>query len=82
MLSGNPVAVALMNLARATTRDGVDQMGDSWSSEVTPGRKRVLAQAQGGQENIAWLRFSSPEEYRGQVGSTGSSLYAGLWVVR
>ena len=29
ILSGKPVAVALMNLARATTSDGVDQMGDS-----------------------------------------------------
>ena len=53
MLSGNPVAVALMNLASAIVRAGDDQPGDSWLSEVTPGRKRVLAQAPGGQERTA-----------------------------
>ena len=82
MLSGKPVAVALMNLAKATTSDRVDQMGDSWPSEVTPGRKRVLAQAQGGQDKTACAKLSSSEEHRGQVASTGSSCQAGLWVAR
>ena len=48
MLSRKPVVVVWMNLARATTREGDDQMDDSWSSEATPGRKQVLAQARGG----------------------------------
>ena len=82
ILSGKPVVVALMNLARATTSAGVDQMGDSWSSEVTPGRKRVLAQARGGQERTAWVKLYSSEEHRGQVASTGSPCQAGLWAAR
>ena len=50
ILSGKLVAVGLMNLANPTTSVGEDQTCDSWSSEETSGRKRVLAHALGGQE--------------------------------
>ena len=53
MPSGNPVVVALMNLASATVSAGVDQMRESCPCELTIGRKCVLAQAVGGQENTA-----------------------------
>ena len=43
MPSGKPVAVAFMNFAKATTRGGEDQTGDTGSSDGTARRKRCLA---------------------------------------
>ena len=48
MLLRKPVAMALMNLTGETIALGEDQMADSCPSEVTFGRKHVLAQARGG----------------------------------
>ena len=48
MPSGNPVAVAFMNFARATVRDGEDQTGEAGAREGTARRKRSLAHSRGG----------------------------------
>ena len=53
MPSGNPVAVALMNFARATTRGGEDQTGDVGPSDGTARRKRCLAQSREGHPKTA-----------------------------
>ena len=80
--SGKPVAVALMNFAKATTRRGEDQMGDAGSSDGTARRKRCLAQSRGGHLRTACVKDSSSEEHLGQVGMTGSLDQAGLWATK
>ena len=72
MLSWNPVAVALINLAIATSRAGEIQRGDSCPSEETVGRKHVLGQALGRQERNACSKVSSEEEHLGHMGVVGS----------
>ena len=80
--SGKPVAVALMNFARATTRGGEDQTGDAGSSDGTARRKRCLAQSRGGHPKTACVKVSSSEKHLGQVGRTGSLDHAGLWAAK
>ena len=82
MPSGKPVAVALMNFARARTRGGEDQTGDAGSSDGTARRKRRLAQSRGGHLKTACVKVSSSEEHLGQTGRTGSLDYAGLWAAK
>ena len=72
ILSGEPVAVALTNLTRATSSVGEVQIGDSCLSEVTVGRRRVLAHALGGQERKAYSKVSLSVEHLGHVGAAGS----------
>ena len=82
MPSGNPVAVDLMNFAKATTRGGEDQTGDARSSEGTAWRKRCLAHSRGGHSKTSCVKVSSPEEHLGHVGRTGSLHQSGRWVVK
>ena len=82
ILSGKPVAVALMNFARATTKGGEDQTGDAGSRDGTARRKRCLGQSRGGHLSTACEKVSSSEEHLGQVGRTGSLDQAGLWAAK
>ena len=78
MPSGNPVAVAFMNFAKAITRGGEDQRGDAGSSDRTTLRKRCLAQSRGGHPKTACGKVSSSVEHLGHVGRTGFATQEGL----
>ena len=72
MPSGNPVAVAFMNFAKATVRDGEVQTGEAGAREGTARRKRSRAHSRGGHSKTACEKDSSPEEHLGHKGRTGS----------
>ena len=65
MLWEKPMAVALIKLARATNRAREVYRGESYPSETTVGRKRVLVHALGGQERMTCLKVSSSKEHLG-----------------
>ena len=75
MLSENPVAVAFMNLASATSRVGEDQRGDAESSDGTAQRKQCLAHSRGGHSRTACVKVSSSAEHLGQIRRTGSATH-------
>ena len=82
MLSGNLVAVAFMNFAKAITSGGEDQTGDAGSSDGTAQRKRCLACSRGGHLSTACSKVSSSEEHLGQVGRGASLYHEGLWAAK
>ena len=71
MPSGNPVAVAFINFAKATVRDGEDQTGEAGAREGTAQRKRSRAHSRGGHSKTACVKVSSPEEHLRHVRRTG-----------
>ena len=82
MPSGNPVAVAFMNFASATTRWREDQTGDAGSSDGTAQRKRCLAHSRGGYPNRVCEKVSSSEEHLRHTGRTGSLYQDGRWAAK
>ena len=82
MPSGNPVAVAFMNFARATVRGGEDQTGESGAREETARRQRSQAHSRGGHSRTACEKDSSPEEHLGHVGRTGFRHQSGRWAAK
>ena len=66
MSGGKPVEVVRINLARAATRWSKVQMGESASSESSPGRYSSFWQERDLQWRTAWSKVSGEARHLGQ----------------
>ena len=67
MSGGNPVAVEMINLARKAMRCSEDQMGESASSESSPGRCSTFWREWDLQWRISCSKVSGAARHLGQM---------------